>query len=76
MHADTYGYVNITWTAEGIIGMRIPTAFIFHEIIFHFLFSTSSRPMLEVTQSPIQWILVALLPGKAAEVWSWQLTFI
>jgi hypothetical protein len=32
-------------------------------MVKHFLFSTSSRPTLESTQRPIQWVSGALSPG-------------
>jgi hypothetical protein len=40
----------------------------------NFHFSTSSRPALGPTQSPIQWVLEALSRGKAAGAWSWPLS--
>jgi hypothetical protein len=55
----------ITWIAENIIGMRIPKASNFHEIIFHFL-SPQPPEALRPAQPPIQSVPVPLLPaGKA-----------
>jgi hypothetical protein len=37
-----------------------------------FLLSTPSRPVLEPTQLPVQWVTGALSRGKMAGEWSWQ----
>jgi hypothetical protein len=37
-----------------------------------FLFATTSRPALEPTQPPVQWIPGSFLGGKAAESWNFK----
>jgi hypothetical protein len=52
-------YINIFQIRSRDISVGIAT----EGRVKNFLFSTSSRPVLESTQPPIQWVSRALLPG-------------